>query len=398
MLSQKSTKDRIRALSMSSVLFVALLTPFQNCGRQFLVQSEINDFSSLSTCDNNKFEIFEQGFYPFFRSHCSSCHVDGGPGIGKFADSDLQMAWRQFNSMGVNAIVRNALNDNHKPPHTGQKHKPVLDPLVQRWQEAELAKLACESEGLKEDPFKLPVRTKPVIIRNITDQFQKVSWNLETDLEQTVQNGLIRGELELEWRIVIDRVFQIQIRNPRIRMQGDKALFFNHLYIVTQGQRLNDLTRYTQLNKTVAPGDWVNLIDNSLAMSALQEFQLPLQLAVELHGVQLVSTDGQPNPSRPDNPTTPTTPTTPVTPSQVTYQDLMGNNSNLNVFAQSCVRCHNNNSALGGLNLQNATQARPLSSTILSRMRSTTRPMPPSGLLPSNRVQLVETWVRNGSP
>ncbi|MCX7675653.1 MAG: hypothetical protein N2Z70_07485, partial [Bdellovibrionaceae bacterium] len=75
-----------------------------------------------------------------------------------------------------------------------------------------------------------------------------------------------------------------------------------------------------------------------------------------------------------------------------------GKNSNLNVFAQSCVSCHNNNSALGGLNLQYATQARQLSSTILSRMRSTTRPMPPSGLLPSNRVQLVETWVRNGSP
>jgi len=106
-----------------------------------------------------------------------------------------------------------------------------------------------------------------------------------------------------------------------------------------------------------------------------------------------------PKPPTPTPTPTPpmTTPTPTPTPNQnvVTYTSLMASGG---VFASSCVSCHGNSLALGGLNLANYTQAKNAAQKIKTRVNSASNPMPTSGLLPQADRAKVNAWVDGGAP
>lgn len=89
-------------------------------------------------------------------------------------------------------------------------------------------------------------------------------------------------------------------------------------------------------------------------------------------------------------------------PDEVTHKMLIGTDSRFNVLARACLSCHDNANALGGLNLQNPTQASSKAMVILNRMKRVDpnlTPMPPSGSPTDDfSLALVEKWVASGAP
>ena len=86
-------------------------------------------------------------------------------------------------------------------------------------------------------------------------------------------------------------------------------------------------------------------------------------------------------------------------PDRVTHEMLMGVDTRYNVFKQNCTSCHNNTQAYGNLNLESAQQSKDKAAAILSRMKSTQAPMPPTGVISDTfKMALVEKWVSLGAP
>ena len=70
------------------------------------------------------------------------------------------------------------------------------------------------------------------------------------------------------------------------------------------------------------------------------------------------------------------------------------------IIDQSCATsgCHNTTSNTAGLTLVTFTQVKNafINRNALGRMESTTNPMPPSGNLPSNSIQIIKNWRDQG--
>ncbi|MGZ3721721.1 MAG: hypothetical protein ACXVA9_02245, partial [Bdellovibrionales bacterium] len=83
-------------------------------------------------------------------------------------------------------------------------------------------------------------------------------------------------------------------------------------------------------------------------------------------------------------------------PVGVRYADLVSANQALGVFTQSCVSCHSGGNPPANLNLQDYNAARGSAALIQTRMNSTTAPMPPTGLLPLAKTQVIDSWIAGG--
>ena len=65
-----------------------------------------------------------------------------------------------------------------------------------------------------------------------------------------------------------------------------------------------------------------------------------------------------------------------------------------------CITCHGSISPSGGLSLTNYTEVRQSTEfgNLINRMNSTSNPMPPTGILSSNKRQIMDNWVSAGFP
>ncbi len=89
--------------------------------------------------------------------------------------------------------------------------------------------------------------------------------------------------------------------------------------------------------------------------------------------------------------------TEPPLPTSVTHTQLMSTDVNLNVLTRACVSCHSGANPRAGLDLSNYTAARNAGAEMVTRMNSSTNPMPPTGMLSERDRELVRIWQTGGA-
>ena len=85
-------------------------------------------------------------------------------------------------------------------------------------------------------------------------------------------------------------------------------------------------------------------------------------------------------------------------------QDPLGNAINYQdnirpIMTANCVSCHGNpptNNAPMSLTTYNTVRSAVETRGLLSRINSTTNPMPPNGLMPASTRQIIEDWANLG--
>lgn len=85
-------------------------------------------------------------------------------------------------------------------------------------------------------------------------------------------------------------------------------------------------------------------------------------------------------------------------------QDPLGNAINYQdnirpIITANCVSCHGNpptNGAPMSLTTYNAVRSAVETRGLLSRINSTTNPMPPNGRMPASTIQIIEDWADQG--
>jgi len=373
-----------KALS-TFIATTAAMVLFQNCGNQFLIRQDL-DQMNLSSCDNALEHVFAEKIHPFLRTNCSACHIDGGGGAGHFAVENKMIAFRDFMSIGIANIARNATSNTHRPPNTGSHHQATVNQLVADWSTAEqFAELCKQSQSqLDQQSSTAGFLTISRPLNNVLrTNWVTISWDLYNDALQAWQKSIIPAEFRIELRYLeqAGQIIGYEFRNPQLRLNSMQSIALRGLWISINSQRINDLTTYRQINTTITTnGAWINLMPQVGNAFIMRQTNPTDQISVKFEEIKMLD--------RPAGGTTPTT--------AITYNDLIGTDPTRNVFRSSCLNCHSNTLTRGGLNLQDPTQARNAATRILNRMQSATNPMPPGQQLPADRIQLVQRWISGG--
>lgn len=394
-----------------------LITAFQNCGQLF--EDPLVNFDQIALASNGNLQsangcesqimaqydsLFRSTYYPYLTSNqnCAACHSGSGPGIGAFGYPDVSVS-------GVNFISRfSRINSNARSPaHAsgftgGADDLAAVNSFEPQWAQAVSSYQQCLSQASGGGSSVMTnSKGNPQLIANAVANnanFVTLTWDLSQEIMAQDLRGRIPATLTIEARVVtiggVRRGYEF--RNPSIRLNAGatSTLRVSYLTLYINNFLLSDVTTYTSVDATINSTTPVNLAPGSAVALAVTS-SAPVD--TDVFAIQIGSfrdeTGAVINPGTP----TPTPNPTPGLPTTVTLAQLLGNDPALNVFAASCVGCHNANTALGGLNLTNAAQARASATDSRNRMNNPQNPMPPSGLLPQNRRDIVNIWVQSGA-
>ncbi len=133
----------------SSLIIGALLATlaFNQCGGGGETSSSGGSKSgglTKAACAGDLEKVFQGTYYPFLKSNCANCHAEAAGRA--FANENLTSAFDQFKQIGYLRIGENAVNDNHNPPWTGQKHNAAIDGIQHQWETAITEFTKCTSQ------------------------------------------------------------------------------------------------------------------------------------------------------------------------------------------------------------------------------------------------------------
>lgn len=119
----------IRWLQLT-VLIGILTVSFNNCSQKKSSDDSSNDQASTSAgpfkstgdvCEDSLISLYSRGYHIFTKQHCASCHTNG-PGKGKFATEDVNVAYDDFKAIGYSKLSDNATTISHN----GSAEKPEI--------------------------------------------------------------------------------------------------------------------------------------------------------------------------------------------------------------------------------------------------------------------------------
>ena len=397
-----------------------LITAFQNCGQLF--EDPVINFDQATLASTGNLQVagacerqimtqydalYRATYYPYLTSsqNCAACHSGSGPGIGAFAYPDVTVSGNNFISR-FSRINQNARNIAHATGFTGTADDlAAINSFEPQWAQAVMAYQECTNQAIAGMGVMTGSKGSAQIITNANNNnanYVTLTWNLDQEVVDQTLRGRIPLTLSIEVRVAriggVRRGYEF--RNPSVRLNTGATSSFrlSTLKVYINNSYMSDVTTYSFVDAVVNSTTATNLAPGAAVALAVTTAE---PINTDVFGIEIGSVRDEMgtviNPGNPNPPTPPVTPPVTPAPTTVTLAQLLGNDTNLNVFAASCVSCHNSTTTLGGLNLTNATQARTNAAEIMSRMNNAGNPMPPNGVLPQGRRDLVNIWIQSGA-
>lgn len=382
------------------IVTLFLTIAFNNCSDGFQVQydpaSEVN-ISSLSkpSCEDELMTTYNTTYYYIFSNNCKLCHKEGGRGLGVFGSDNLKISYDAFKSIGTEKINSRIIDDTHQPPYTGVKNKTILESAKSEWIKAvEKYDVCVQSTATinTTDPDDILLNDLPLPAGTISQSstntnFRTLTWDLSKDVENKSLNRFgAFFSIELRAFIRNSVVEGLELRNPTFQLKSAVSSFFlGGLGFYYNGQKNSNITTYLTLNTNITSTTSTNVASGTgsalVVIQGLRDGDKISFSLIRTGNVDSRGNNGGTGTGGNGNNTT------------ITFTQLI---SSTGIFTQRCANCHNSTTARGGLNITNFTQASSKSSTILDRMKSAASPMPPSGLLPTGDIDMIQKWVDGG--
>jgi len=137
-------------------------------------------------CEQDIKNLYDRGWHQFLQTNCAICHTNG-PGKGRFANKDLDIAYTEFMQVGYVKVGNNAVSSTHNPPYSGVQHTQTVNELKLEWQKGLQDYATCTgdksvipAENLTE---KISLKTTDLQLGLEKDGDKKVlTWTLNSDL------------------------------------------------------------------------------------------------------------------------------------------------------------------------------------------------------------------------
>ncbi len=398
--------------SVVLLFFVTLL--YQNCGPGFKVanigsvsqssESVGNEWFSNKGCEAGPMKTFTYDVYPFFGGSggkCIACHVSG-PGIGKFAHPNIELAYTEFASMGASKVIGQIVT-NHQSSVTGEYNRAEHDRMMAAWNATQTEYAKCKNASIKVDdqPVLTISKTLPANFLTIPANNQQngpwttFNWNLNTEIVGQ-RLGTLQAQFRIEARPLVRNLqgqFQIagyEFRNPAIQVTAANTAYdVGGVYLYLNDTANAAFTTYSDYARTFNTNQFVNLVDAAVTGPLITTTNATDKIAFNFRLFK-ISTGGPIVIGGGGGGGTPGGGGNMVTFTQLTAQG--------GVFQVSCFNCHSGGNVRGGLDLSNYAMARAQAADILARMTDNGNPMPPAGLLGATQIDQVRAWVQAGAP
>ncbi len=390
-------KDSLKNGISLVVIMTSAVIIFQNCGRVGFQAQKGTAFGSVGisseACESILKQTYSQTYFPLLKVNCNACHSAG------HGSTDLETSFRGFQSKGVTMINYKATN-----PHgdNGVNLTSELAEIKEAWDEGQSKYMECVSSADDSGGTaggKLKVIGKPVPDLAVTGvqaqqgAWKTVEWDLETEVPKSRQ-GQFRAFLKIEARLSLNgmNIVGIDFRNPMMKLKSagnGQYMKANGLNILIDDQMMSNVTMYTGVSATITDATYVNLAPGSgVALAYLPDVNVSMPVSLEITDLQYTSNDG----------TTTTTMPNGGGGDKISWSQLTGADTAVNVFRRRCYTCHQGLSAQKGLDLSVYATASGKATEILGRVNNAGSPMPPGGLLSQPERDLIGRWVNNGAP
>lgn len=272
------TKRTTAIVFVLSSVFLSLA--YTNCAQpeQPGEESQSSLYAGMS-CDEVRVAKYQTGWYPFVKANCSSCHIEGGSGLGNFASIDVQTSFAAFSAAGSSKVGFMSTNPQHKPPYTGAQHQPTVDKLSAAWQTSEKEFLECVSksqnggvdESLLTSPKGAPTVYGCTDIRNGQGEVtgancptETMTWDLSlaSDLDASMKRGLpttvsvkvklltaVQDVLGVKKNVVKGYIFS----DPTMTMKtANDQVLVEGVFFYINGQPITSQTTFTSVSRIVS--------------------------------------------------------------------------------------------------------------------------------------------------
>lgn len=243
--------------SLRICLLAALVVGYQNCSKGTHDSASEGALSSQASCEPALLEVFKSDFHPLMTQQCASCHVAGGAGKSKFAESDFDLAWNQFRNMGNSGpqkVYTNGTNIGHSGNAnlTGPVNDSVLKPALDKFN---LSLMSCKSgaSGFL-TKSKVLKSLKPAVINNNVIGIQSetiFAWNLNSEMDTI--SGLDYGEAYFIVSVTKtsdDKNYIVY--NPRIRTY-EREISLADLSVYINGSKIGTTSTFAEIEKVIPP-------------------------------------------------------------------------------------------------------------------------------------------------
>lgn len=144
--------------------------------------------ASGTLCEQDIKNLYARGWQKFLVSNCASCHSNG-PGKGRFASTDVNLAYAEFELIGYVKVANNAINTGHNPPYSGLQHTQTVNELKLEWQQglSDFATCSGTAVGAPQETQieKITLKSTDQVIGLANDGDKKVlTWTINTDLSR----------------------------------------------------------------------------------------------------------------------------------------------------------------------------------------------------------------------
>ncbi len=261
----------MKKISLLLTAFV-LIVAYNNCaGHHDTVGGRSWNAASIATCEAELMANFKSTVYSFVRSPnaCVSCHVDGGQGLGAFASADVDRAFANFSTAGLQKISSQAISPAHKPPYSGVHHKPAIDTLNVSWPESEANYVDClaKAEGGGVDESLLTAsKGASGVYTNKTEQ--TISWDLDVPADLDGQaTRTLPAKLFLSVRVLYQTIAGVErakgyiFSNPMLQMKDPSLqVVIEGVYIHINGTLISSQTAFINVSRVVSGTQQVYLM------------------------------------------------------------------------------------------------------------------------------------------
>lgn len=372
---------------------------FNNCGEGFTTMNlgslsgGSTEFSTAAgeTCEEAIVKVYASTFHPFLSQTCGGCHTQGGIGLGFFGATDVTASYTAFASVGAPKISAQAVNAAHKPPYTGSQNQARINEINGYWATAQDKYADCLVEKGAAPAVSWKAKSTLMAIpaaAYTTTNFQTVTF----DLGLGTPTNPLTATIEVRRAVVSGAVVGYEFRNPSLRLKNVSSGSYEvkNIGIIVNGVLAEEATTYQNVNAVIATTTSTNLSPGTANAIYATTPVSGDRIALQFDTLKSTSAVG-PSPTPTVSPTVSPT----ATPTTMTYTQLAAAGG---VFAQNCFSCHRTGYNLGGLNLQDYSQAYNARATIRARMNGNGSVMPTSGMLAEYPRALVDVWINNGAP
>lgn len=180
-----------------AVSFTVILLFFNNCKGNTETALQLDQSSGAisdnlgsgatgTLCEKDIQNLYARGWQVFLKQNCAVCHANG-PGKGRFANSDLKIAYGDFEAVGYTKVSANAVNSSHNPPYSGIQHTQSVNELKVEWQKGLQDYATCTGTAVdvpvETQIEKITLRSKPVALGAADDGVATpITIDLNTDI------------------------------------------------------------------------------------------------------------------------------------------------------------------------------------------------------------------------